>query len=573
MNKKFLKKLKASAVSAVMAVSCLSSVFTANAGNTYFSSDFDSGSDGWSARGVAVLSGNNENYYDGGGSLFVSNRLENWHGAEIPLSENMFRAGETYSFSAAVLQKSGSSLNMKMTLQYTSNGMEQFDSIALVTADSDVWTDISNTEYTIPFGAENMKLYIESPESLTDFYIDKFTAAEKYTESYVVTGKGTVDGKGTENPQPQGNSSKGDLNGDGVIDVFDMIIARDLVVKMFSGSSGGIDLSVADMDGNGSFAVNDVVLLSKYILGETDSFPQAEIVTTTTAPPDITPATTTTIAEVPNGDGNYMSEVEGKLEINAPSSFTQNKAGVDYGKMELVTYYSKDGGIDKKMNVLLPAGYNTNEKYPVLYVLHGIFGDETSMPGMGIQTMVGNLIADGEAEKMIVVFPAMFTGSGAPGFTAESSRKYDLIREDIENSIMPYLEEHYSVKTGRENTAVTGFSMGGREALYTGVTRSEVYGYVGAACPAPGIFETTDNYMHHEGCLTQGEFKPSVSPELLLISAAAFDGTVGNYPESYHNALAQNGVQHLWQIIPNGDHGGATVTPHMYNFLRLIFKA
>ena len=79
--------------------------------------------------------------------------------------------------------------------------------------------------------------------------------------------------------------------------------------------------------------------------------------------------------------------------------------------------------------------------------------------------------------------------------------------------------------------------------------------------------------MTHEGSLKQeSEFKPAVMPEFILISAAASDGAVGTYPESYHKALSNNGVEHLWNVIPQGDHGGATVTPHMYNFLRYVFK-
>lgn len=72
--------------------------------------------------------------------------------------------------------------------------------------------------------------------------------------------------------------------------------------------------------------------------------------------------------------------------------------------------------------------------------------------------------------------------------------------------------------------------------------------------------------------MSPAEFKPSAPPRLLLISAAANDGVVGNYPRTYHEALDSNGAEHLWQVIPDGDHGGATVTPHMYNFLRYVFK-
>ena len=529
---------------------------------------FDSGTDGWLGRGGAAVSADRENYYDGGGSLLVTRRGDNWHGAAVSLPGAEFPAGSSHSFSAAVLQKSGSDVQIKMSLQYNSGGREVYSEIALVKAVSGVWTDISNADYTIPDGAENLMLYIESPDSLTDLYIDSFTAAEKGTPSAVVTGRGVVDG--TAVPGAVSGTITGDLSGDGKLSVFDLVLARQFMIDRFSGSAS-VDLSAADIDGDGDFSMNDVVLLAKFLHGQVKEFPEKTVQTTAaTVPPAIT---TTTVPSSEVSSGGFMEKIANDMQISAPGGFTQLRAGVDYGTMEHKSYFSKDGGIKKNINVLLPPGYNSSEKYPVLYVLHGIFGDENSMPGMGIQTMIGNLVADGEAEKMIIVFPAMFTGTGSPGFDSESARKYDLIREDIENSIMPFMEENYSVKTGRENTAITGFSMGGREALYTGVTRSEVYGYVGAACPAPGIFATKDDFMTHEGCLTESQFKPAAAPELLLISAAAFDGTVGDYPQSYHEALARNGADHLWQVIPNGDHGPATVTPHMYNFLRYVFKA
>ena len=566
-----MKKIISCMLSAAMAFSSLGVSREANAGMVMMSYEFDdNASIDWASRGSAALTIDKKNYYDGNGSMYVSGRTESWHGALIELPSDKFQAGQTYSFSAAVLQKEETTAQIKMTLQYTSGGTEKYDEIALVSAVSSVWTDITNTDFTIPVGAERAALYFEMPDSLSDFYIDSFTAAEKGTKSQIATGAGIVEGK---NDIVDGGEIRGDFNYDKVIDSMDMVIIRKYITRQFSGSTQVVDLKVADIDGDRTFAMNDAVLLQKYILGQITEFPEPEVVltttTTTTTKTTANPLTTTTV----NGGGNYMEKIANDMQINAPASFTQNRAGVDYGTMEKKTYYSKDGQMNKNVNILLPPGYNTNEKYPVLFVLHGIFGDETSMPGMGIQTMLGNLIADGEAEKMIIVFPAMFTGSGSPGFTAESSRKYDLIREDIENSIMPFLEQNYSIKTGRENTAITGFSMGGREALYTGITRSDIYGYVGAACPAPGIFPTQDQYMVHEGCMSEGQFRPSTMPSMILISAAASDGVVGNYPQTYHEALEKNGVQHLWQIIPNGDHGGATVTPHMYNFLRYVFKA
>ncbi|MDO4864727.1 MAG: carbohydrate binding domain-containing protein, partial [Ruminococcus sp.] len=540
---------------------------------SYIKYDFNSTTSGWQGRGNASLSNDSKNYYEGNGSMLVSGRQNNWNGAAIDLPTDIFKAGETYSFSAAALQKSGSATDIKMTLQYTSGGQEQYDEIALVNAKSGQWTDVSNASYTIPSGATSMVLYFEAPDDLTDFYIDSFTAAVKGTPSTITTGKGVVDGSGSvdDPPAPTG-LMKGDFCADKVIDTFDLVAGRQALLKYMSGSTSGFNMDTADVDGDGAFAINDLVVLSKYILGQIKEFPKSTATTTTTTRTPETTTTTSTGGSSPSGF--TMASIANDMVTSRPDNFNTKRAGVDYGKVEKKSYQSKDGGGMKNINVILPAGYTTSKKYPVFYVLHGIGGNEDSMVQMGMQTMLGNLLADGKCEPMIIVSVNMPTGNSGGGmFSQEFMRDNDRIREDIKNSIMPFMEANYSVATGRENTAISGFSLGGREALYTGITNSELYGYVGGACPAPGIFPTQDSFMVHEGSLKQeSQFTPSVMPKLILISAAANDGVVGNYPESYHKALQNNNVEHIWNVIPGGDHGNQTVDPHMYNFMRYLFK-
>ena len=57
------------------------------------------------------------------------------------------------------------------------------------------------------------------------------------------------------------------------------------------------------------------------------------------------------------------------------------------------------------------------------------------------------------------------------------------------------------------------------------------------------------------------------------LTCTIFDGTVGDAPETYHNALTQNGAEHIWHQLTDGDHGAISVRAHMYNFLRYVFKA
>ena len=58
-----------------------------------------------------------------------------------------------------------------------------------------------------------------------------------------------------------------------------------------------------------------------------------------------------------------------------------------------------------------------------------------------------------------------------------------------------------------------------------------------------------------------------------MITCTRFDGTVGDAPDSYHEALTNNGVEHIWHQLTDGDHGEISVRAHMYNFLRYVFKA
>ena len=118
-------------------------------------------------------------------------------------------------------------------------------------------------------------------------------------------------------------------------------------------------------------------------------------------------------------------------------------------------------------------------------MLHGYWNDETTLsdPDSGLQNIIGNLTASGEAEKMIVVFPYIYTSKDMPyctGMDAINNQNYDNFIYDLQADLMPYIEKNFSVRTGRENTAISGFSMGARESFYIGVKMCDKIGYVGS---------------------------------------------------------------------------------------------
>ncbi|WP_367619388.1 carbohydrate binding domain-containing protein [Ruminococcus champanellensis] len=167
----------------------------------YFKSTFETGKDGWVSRGDTTLSTDSESYYSGSKSLRISGRTDTWQGAAYTLDTKTFLPGSSYSFSAAVMQASGSSEELRLTLQYTdADGETAYDTVASATAASKTWTKLENKSYKIPAGASDLLLYVESVDSTTDLYLDEAVAAASGTASSVVTGGGKVGNITTPTP-------------------------------------------------------------------------------------------------------------------------------------------------------------------------------------------------------------------------------------------------------------------------------------------------------------------------------------------------------------------------------------
>ena len=551
-----------------------------DANGYYFKEKFESGAGDWSARGTGAKVTSSDGF-NGSKGILVSGRGDNWHGAQLTLDSSAFTAGETYSFGALVKQDGESSTAMKLTLQYNdASGTANYDKVAEFTAPKGEWVDLSNTSFTIPSGASDLILYVEAPDSLTDFYIDNAFGGIKNTSPLEDVGSHTISTPGSERttvPTASNKGIRGDINGDGVINSFDLAPLRRGILKMMSGS--GSTPENADVNGDGTVNVADLLLLQKFILGMEKSFPDP--VTTTTTKPITTTTekivTTTTSSSSSSSGKNLNADIRKDMPTSVPGG-NEKSGGC---KVEKKTYNCKFTGGQKSCNVILPPNYSASKQYPVMYVLHGIGGNEGSMvSGMGVQELLAGLTANGKAEEMIIVLPSQYTSKngnqgGGFGINQEVCAAYDNFLYDISDSLIPFIEANYPVKTGRENRAITGFSMGGREAIYIGLMRPDLFAYVGGACPAPGITPGKDMFMEHPGCMQESEMKfRDVGPEpnVFMITGGTNDGVVGTFPKQYSDILTRNGVDHVYQSIPNGGHDAGSVKPHLYTFMRYAFK-
>ena len=280
---------------------------------------------------------------------------------------------------------------------------------------------------------------------------------------------------------------------------------------------------------------------------------------------------------------------------NIPKGYTAknqaNKGEVERFEYESTEYISDDESakktpIDRYAMVVLPKDYSKTKKHPVVYMLHGLSDTPESMVGNGIlndgagtQYVVWNAIANGDVKECIVVYPCVCCneeGKSSFNTDAKTASYYDYIINDLTKVLMPAINKEYSTLTGRENTAVCGFSMGGRETLNIGIRRPDLFSGIGLFNPAPGALDGGD-------MLTKADLKLAdeyINSTYIQITKGATDTVVGSNPTNYYNALKAAGIPCSYYETMGGDPAGkgngghwATVYHHgLYNFLKRIFK-
>ena len=232
---------------------------------------------------------------------------------------------------------------------------------------------------------------------------------------------------------------------------------------------------------------------------------------------------------------------------SAPAGFDDVRESVAKGTIETVEYDSKSVGNRRKMSVYLPANYSKSEKYPVLYLLHGIGGTEREWVTSGaVAPIMDNLIADKKAVPMIVVMPngRAQTNDRAEGNVFESAPAFGEFDKDLLGSVIPHIEANFSAKTDRVNRALAGLSMGGGQTLNFGFANTDTFASIGAFSSAPNTFP--DNRLFP----SDDKLK---SLKFIWVSCGDQDGLM-SISQRVHKGLKDRGIAHIWHV----DTGGHT---------------
>ena len=186
-------------------------------------------------------------------------------------------------------------------------------------------------------------------------------------------------------------------------------------------------------------------------------------------------------------------------DVSSTFSIFMVKGGVDglyqvqnvpHGTVSKTWYKSPTANMTRRLTIYTPAGYEqSKEKYPVLYLLHGMGGDENAWSELGRATQImDNLIASGKAKPMIVVMPnGNISQEAAPGESSEGlkipsmqlPKTMDGNFETAFQDVVNFVEQNYRVKADKAHRAIAGLSMGGFHSLYISINNPSSFDYIG----------------------------------------------------------------------------------------------
>jgi len=243
---------------------------------------------------------------------------------------------------------------------------------------------------------------------------------------------------------------------------------------------------------------------------------------------------------------------------------------VPHGVVAHHFYHSRVIGDDRDYFVYTPPGYDPRgkKKYPVLYLLHGYSDSAEGWTAVGRANLIfDNLLAAGKVEPMLVV---MTLGYGDPKILHSKESPFDQPKviagnynkytDALLTEVMPAIGREYLVKTGANNTAIAGLSMGGAESLYTGVAHPEIFGYVVSLSAAPVEFQNPAKQLEWRA-----------PRELLWLACGEQDPLVGAANRALDQYLKAQGVDAKFTWT-QGAHTWLVWRENVVAFAPLLFR-
>ena len=246
---------------------------------------------------------------------------------------------------------------------------------------------------------------------------------------------------------------------------------------------------------------------------------------------------------------------------------------VPHGTVSRIWYDSPALGLERRMTVYTPAGYETSGKrYPVLYLLHGMGGDEEAWISLGRTAQIlDNLIAQGKAKPMIVVMPnGNASQEAAPGEssrgmvppTMQLPKTMEGSYEQAFPEIVKFIDKNYRTIKSKSGRAIAGLSMGGFHSLHISKQYPDMFNYIGlfSAAIMPNKEVSSPIYENMEGKL---KVQFDKNPALYWIAIGKTD-FLYKANEEYRKLLDEKGYKYTYYESDEG---------HYQNFYEFPIKS
>lgn len=253
---------------------------------------------------------------------------------------------------------------------------------------------------------------------------------------------------------------------------------------------------------------------------------------------------------------------------------------VPHGTVSRVWYDSPALGLERRMTVYTPAGYETGGKrYPVLYLLHGMGGDEEAWISLGRTAQIlDNLIAQGKAKPMIVVMPnGNASQEAAPGEssrgmvppTMQLPKTMEGSYEQAFPEIVKFIDKNYRTVKSKSGRAIAGLSMGGFHSLHISKQYPDMFNYVGlfSAAIMPNKEASSPIYENMEGKL---KVQFDKNPALYWIAIGKTD-FLYKANEEYRKLLDKKGYKYTYYESDEG-HIWRNWRIYLTEFVPMLFR-
>jgi enterochelin esterase-like enzyme len=247
-----------------------------------------------------------------------------------------------------------------------------------------------------------------------------------------------------------------------------------------------------------------------------------------------------------------------------PQGFDVERKSIPHGRVEMVEYDSRSVGTKRRMQVYTPPGQAPAGGFPVLYLLHGIGGDETEWQRFARpDILLDNLIADRAAMPMVIVMPngRAQKNDRAEGNVFAAAPAFAHFGKDLLEDVIPTIEARYAVAKDRERRALAGLSMGGGQSLNFGLGHMDRFAWVGGFSSAPNT-RSPAQLLPDPAAARQ--------LKLLWLSCGSKDDLI-HISQGVHAYLKQHDVPHVWHVSGYA-HDPPEWKRALWHFAQRIFR-